>query len=384
MNVLHRLVRFTKSIYGELNYKIRGIKNNKIVLCSNFGTGYLCNPKYIAEALNRLYPGQYQLVLLIKNKTSLPSYIKQVKYGSFSACKELSTAHFWINNFRNDPKIVEKHDGQVYIQTWHGSLGPKRAEQDVEAHLSQEYISAAKYDGSITDLMFANNDLNERLFKNSFWYTGPVVRCGAPRNRPLLITGDDNAKKVRDHFGIGPEAKICLYAPTFRADGSMEAYRFDCDQVINALEKKFCTSFALLYRLHPNLRNSPRPSFLSNHIDATSYQDQQELLAASDIVISDYSSILEDFALTNKPAFIYATDLDTYTDDRGFYYPLSERPFPVATSSAELVKTIVEFDSQKYKRNVSSFFASKGLIDDGKGDEAIAEIIDGIARQKAN
>lgn len=348
----------------------------------NFGQAYTCNPKYIAEAVNRMYPGYFDIVLLMQKKSQdVPSYIRQVRYRSIAAQREWATARFWLCNFRNDKKYVPKRSDQIYIQTWHGALTAKQIEKDVENKLDRNYVKDAQYDGSITDLLFANNDLFERVFNEKFWYSGPVVRCGIPRNKPLTLANESISTLVHDSLGVSGEVAICLYAPTFRADLSMDKYRFDFDKTLEALERRFSKKFQLVYRLHPNLIREERPSFLAPYIDATNYPDSQELLAATDVLISDYSSVLEDFALTGKPGFVFAPDIESYLLERGFYYSLYERPFPVATTDDELLSKIERFDEEEYRNSLDSFFRRFNYEDDGYGDERIAEIIYALSKK---
>lgn len=361
--------------YGAKASGVGKTDYRKVVLMSNMGRGYLCNPKYIGEALNRLYPGEFDLVLLTNDmRPDVPDYVRQVAYGSHEAQEELASARFWVDNCRA-PKYTPKRADQIYIQAWHGYLGPKRIERDAEDHLPYQYVKDAKHDGAITDLMFANNDLYERIFQESFWYDGPVIRCGMPRNRDLVLGSPEAERKVRRSLDVPEGIGICLYAPTFRADGSMEAYRFDYSRLVRALEERFGRPFAFAYRLHPNIAGKPRPEFFKGHVDASTYMDTQELLAGCDVVITDYSSILEDFMLTGRPGFVYASDIDAYEGDRGFYYPLTARPFPVARNEAELVTGVLAYDEGEHRAAVERFARSVGLQDDGYGDERIARIV---------
>jgi CDP-glycerol glycerophosphotransferase len=365
-----------KDTYGKRLSRRSMVDYRKVVLSCNFGSGYLCNPKYIAEALERLYPGEFDIVLLVQEEDpSLPSHLRQVRYGSREAQCELATARFWIYNFRNDKKHVPKREDQIYIQTWHGAIGPKRIERDVEEALSQDYLRSAEYDGSITDIMFANNNLYERIFRSSFWYDGPVIRCGMPRNRDLVLGNPDAIAKVHRALGVSGSEAICLYAPTFRADGSMDAYRFDYARLLAALERRFGRKFVFAYRLHPNIASRPRPDFFRGYVDASFYPDSQELLAGCDVCITDYSSIIEDFMLTGRPGFVYAPDIEAYENDRGFYYPLSSRPFPFSMDEDDLVASVLSYSEEGQTRRVKEFEDSVGLLDDGHGDEVIAGLI---------
>ena len=87
--------------------------------------------------------------------------------------------------------------------------------------------------------------------------------------------------------------------------------------------------------------------------DVSKYSDIQELMLITDVGITDYSSWIFDFLLTGKPAFIYADDIYLYEDERGFYYPLSTTPFPIAQTSDELQRNIIKFDLQKYENKAN-------------------------------
>ncbi len=368
-----------KWAYGRKLAESTAVDPRKVVLSCNFGRGYLCNPKYIAEALERLYPGEFDIVLLLKEHDgSLPGYLRQVRYGSRAAQKELASAGFWIYNFR-DCRFVPKREGQFYIQAWHACLGAKRCERDVEETLGDSYVSLAKADGAETDLMVSDNRLTADIYQNSFWFDGPVLRAGTPRNRPLVFGDLVVREKVRRALGVPEDAALCLYAPTFRKDYSFDLYRFKYDVVRAALSSRFGKDFAIAYRLHPNMAALARPSFLNGLIDATDYPDQQELLVAADVLISDYSSIMDDWCLTGRPGFVYAPDLDDFNDDRGLYYPLDARPFPVASDSDSLIEAVETFDGAELSCRTEKFFAFAGLSDDGCGDEKVAQVIYSVA-----
>lgn len=373
--VLKGAVSHCKWAYGGWIAANAVVDPRKVVVSCNFGRGYLCNPKYISEAVERLFPGEFDIVVLVRKfDECLPSHLRQVRYGSLKAQRELATARFWIYNFR-DWRYVPKSRNQIFIQAWHACLGAKKCERDVEEKLGEAYVRQAQSDGAETDLMISDNRLTAEVYQKSFWFNGPVLRCGTPRNR-LLILGDPALKaEVRRKLGLADGVNLCLYAPTFRNDYSFDHYRFDFVGVANALRERFGVEFVLAYRVHPNMASLPRPSFFDGLIDASSYPDQQELLVASDALISDYSSIMDDYSLTNRPGFVYAPDLDDFNDERGLYYPLEARPYPVAKNSNELIRAISSFDESDFSQRKRNFFSFVGLEDDGRGDEVVARVI---------
>lgn len=357
----------TRFVDGEIDA-------GKIVASSYYGSSYSCNPKYITEALHRLSPA-VEIVWLVNPgvESSCPEYVRTVRYGTLRAQHELATASVWLNNVRG-PRYIRKKPGQFYIQTCHSSLSAKRCEADVADILDRGYVRAAMQDGSETDLMYANNAFRERLYQTSFWYNGPVVRCGVPRNKPLVFPDAETSRAIKSRYGLG-DRRICLYAPTFRKDSNVDAYRFDYRECLRALNKRFGGDFAFCIRLHPNIAELSRGVYGNEVIDMTDYVDCQELLAATDVLISDYSSVLEDFVLTRRAAFVYAPDIDRYLDDRGFYYPLDSRPYPVARNEQELVDAIEAFSQEDLEARIDEFQRRFDLKDDGMGAEFVARII---------
>ena len=115
-----------------------------------------------------------------------------------------------------------------------------------------------------------------------------------------------------------------------------------------------------------------------NIINANKYPDMQELLCATDIVITDYSSLMFDFALSKKPCFLFATDIERYKNDRNFYFDLIQLPFMVAETNELLVENILSFDESIYKGQLCEFFRNVGMIMDGQASKSVTEVILGI------
>ena len=103
----------------------------------------------------------------------------------------------------------------------------------------------------------------------------------------------------------------------------------------------------------------------------TLYHDMQELLCISDMLITDYSSSMFDFAMLHRPCLLYATDVDQY--DRGYYFDFAEMPFPLARNMQELESIVAEFDNELYEQRLDSFFEERvGFVEDGHAAEALA------------
>lgn len=372
-NIYSILKKFLKYIL-----LVTKIKNNKIVVCNFGGKGYGDNPKYIIEELvaQNLKLDIVWLVEDIKKyQNEFPKNIKLIKYGSLRGLYELATAKLWIDNARKY-FYTPKRKNQYYIQTWHGCIPLKRIEKDAESTLDSNYLEYAKNDSKMADLFISNSKFCTSLYEKSFWYSGEVLECGSPRNDILIKHSDKYSRYIKDYYNLSIDTKIAIYAPTFRKSNTLDAYKLDYNKCISALEKKFGGKWIILVRLHPNIsRLASSISYSSNAINASEYEDMQHLLAAGDILITDYSSSMFDFGYTKKPVFLFAEDIEEYKNDRNFYFDIECLPFKLAKSNEELEKNISNFDDDKYKYDLEKFMSKLEICENGRASYSVVEVI---------
>jgi CDP-glycerol glycerophosphotransferase len=136
-----------------------------------------------------------------------------------------------------------------------------------------------------------------------------------------------------------------------------------------------CDNLTVIVRMHPNLINKVDTSSLVNYegvVDGTLYPDMQELLSASDLLITDYSSSMFDFSMQRRPCLLYATDIEQY--DRGYYYDFTKLPYPLARNQEELLRIISEFNSEEYGSRLADFLDNElGVVESGVAAKALAE-----------
>lgn len=359
------------------------IQKNKVVICSYYGRGYGDNPKPIVNEILKK-DKSLSLIWLISNekeRASLPSEVKGVKMKSVSGLYHLYTAKVWVDNCRK-LHYISKRKNQFYVQTWHG-FSLKKIEKDAEQSLGDLYIRNAKSDSKKIDCIISCSGFMTKIYNDSFWYDGPVYTWGAPRNDIIVNNDIDCIKEVRNELNVQNDKKIVLYAPTFRRDLSTEAYSIDYYRLKAACEKRFGGEFIVLVRLHPNAARKSQNIFFDNVnlFDATYYPDMQELLCACDVVVSDYSSLMFDFALSGKPAFQFATDIDEYKKDRDFYFEIDKLPFLLAKNNDELENNITAFDEVLYKEQLDAFYDSSEIVRDGNSSAKCAELISNVCRK---
>lgn len=365
--------KMEQKIFDEM--KNFPLEQNKIFISCYEGMGYRCNCKYISEKLLQdRYP--VKIVWAVKDTYGLdvPDQIKKVTLYTEEYYKELYTSKICITNNTNQ-LFGEKRNDQYYINTWHG-FGPFKK---VQASLSsnKKRRDEIKEVNSKYDLFLTGSTFYSQVYRESFFYEGEIYECGAPRN-DVFFMNNTIKDSVYKKFGISSCKKIVLYAPTFRSDGekSFDYYDLDMPDILKALNTGFGSEYVLMYRFHHHLYAMGKcQGYYEGGIDVTYYPDIQELLVAADVVITDYSSLMWDFSLQRKPVFLYQNDEEDYRDDRGFYCPVSQWPYPRAHSKEELITIIKNFDNEKYIHDLNAFLEKYGSCDDGRASERTAEKI---------
>jgi CDP-glycerol glycerophosphotransferase len=365
-------------------FRIFPIQKSKIFIQNFNGKGYGDNPKYIAEEILRRRP-DFVIVWAVRpeSQKDFPQTVRTVPYISIRAIYEEATAKIWIDNCRKQ-LYVRKRKAQYYIQTWHGIAGLKKVEKDVEQQLSASYVKQAKYDSSLINLFISDSKFSSQLYLTSFWYAGKIFECGSPRDDILIRPNQNIRDKVQKYFNITGNTGIILYAPTFRNNFDINVYNIDYELILNSLNEKTKKTWIFLIRMHPNISEKSKHFSYNNKIlDASNYDDMQELLLISDILITDYSTCMYEYALMNKPAFLYINDYEQYIKERDYYFDLLSLPFPHAMNSNELLQKMFDFDTTPYLNSLNEFFSKVGIVKDGNASKKIVDrIIMEIEKQK--
>ena len=349
---------------------------NKVIFDNFGGRGMGDDPKYIAIELLRRHSKLGLYWIVSDKKIKVAPGITPIVLKSFFYYYHMMTAKVLVDNIKHSHHL-QKRKGQYYIQTWHATVPLKKVEQEV-FNLGQYYIINAVRHSIDTDLMYTNNDFHKYRFEHSFWYHGPVIKCDVPRLSILLNTPSGLRQQVCDNLAINGDKRIVLYAPTFRGNDNVGPVVWDYHKIIKELNKKFDSEFVMLLRLHPNLiSETSRLNFDDTVLNATYYPDMQELLAVSDVLITDYSSTMFDFGVTGRPVFLYCEDLIEYcSGDRALEFSMDELPFGIAKNEDEFVDCINKFSANDYSSRLTAFYDKIGLEDSGKGPKVIADIIE--------
>lgn len=371
-------------------FRIFPIRKKKIVFCCIEGTtGYTCNPKYIAEELLRRDAG-YELVWLVNDLSKkFPARIKVVHNTLWRRAYHLTTAHFWIDNSRKQLE-ARKRKGQTYIQTWHAKLGFKPTCLDRGASFSKIAYIVSKHDSDMIDYVLSNSKWYDDTLPTGMLYNGKILRTGSPRCDILVNDRGEVRRKVRTEYGLPEDARILMYAPTFRggSQGTNRAIEVnqgfpDYERLIRALEKYMGGSWYIFLRLHPQLVARDMDQGVTDGkdnsvMDVSRVDDMYEILAGCDAFMTDYSSAAFDAAVMKVPVFLYADDYGQYEGERGkLLWDLRKLPFPLALDDGELESRIREFDRVKYLDELDRLFRETEMVEDGN---AAGRVVDTMGK----
>lgn len=370
------------------------INQKKIVFTTIEGTtGYMCNPKYIAEEFlkrNKAKKTNYELVWLVNDPNkSFPEGIRVVQNTLHNRAHELSTAKFWIDNSRKQLEC-RKRKNQIYIQTWHAQLAIKPIGLQRGAHFSKIAYLVSKHDSDMIDYFTSNSSWFTNQMPEGHLYNGKVLKTGSCRCDVLINQREQKRKEIRERYNLPETTKLLMYCPTFRS-GSMGTNRTldkgeenfpDFTRLKQALEDRFSGEWTILLRLHPQLTYRHQSyeagkEQTENLIDISREDDMYEILAACDAFLSDYSASAFDAAVMRIPTFLFMKDYEEYIADRGqLMWTREELVLPSAMTEEELYQTIRTFDEQQYQNRLEDFFRQVDLLEDGHASERVADFIE--------
>ena len=358
----------------KLIFRLFPLNKNKIIFNNFNGRGYGCNPKYIAEELRNRGLDLDIVWIAPDTDTSLPESFRRVTYGGVKQLYEVATAKVIVTNVKNDLFFI-KRKSQLMIETWHGSYTSKKIEKQAPEKLSPEYLRESRKTSAQSDIFLSNSRALSRCFRDAFWCTCEILECGFPRNDIFFSPAEPIRQRVRESLGVPGDAKLVLYAPTFRDDGATDCYSLDIEGVLQTLCNRGGDWRAII-RLHPNVAETASIfTYNESVLNGSVYPDMQELLIASDILITDYSSTVFDFAVMNKPSYIFAPDYVEYQELRGLTDDFFNMPYKVCRTNAEVLAELALYTDGVGKQAAEKFMEFYGGVDNGTASKTVADRI---------
>lgn len=378
---------FNKSIAGH-----RIVENRIVFSCFEGDGGFCCNPRYIAEEL--IKRGGYEIVWLTHEPAlhMFPKEIHVVKDTIENQVYWLSTAQMWIDNYRK-PWGTVKRDGQIYIQTWHASMGFKAVGLYRENKFPEIARLISEADSMLIDYMLSNSEYCDSIYPKKLLYSGKTFRSGSPRCDCLIKKKNELHIKIRKQYGLPQDARLVIYAPTFRGGTQKDAKEvffempsLDFEKIKNSFVYKFGGEWFVLLRLHPQLAAKYSKMQIRNTtdhiIDVSMHEDMSELLGSSNVLITDYSSCAFDALFAHIPVFLYAVDVQEYVKNRGkFMWTKDQLPFSVAETDDELIHNIAKYDQDSYIKKADIFMKKHGVVENGDASRTVADKIEELLKK---
>jgi CDP-glycerol glycerophosphotransferase len=365
--------RVLRGVYYPLQQKLP--LRDAVVFVSWKGKQCGDNPLAIAQELRRRGDDREHIWAVADYSVPAPEGARTVLTGTEDYFEALARARYLVAN-DDMGGHYHKRDGQFYAQTWHGTPLKK-----IGFDISQpQFISGMGYfdvlaaDVARWDLLLSPNPFSTPIMRGAFRYDGEILESGYPRNDVLRSGEADRiAAEVRRRLGLPDGKKVVLYAPTWRDNQYYASgrYRFDLRLDLERAWRELGDDHVFLIRGHHHMAEDvpagTRPGFAVN---VTAYPDISELFLVSDVLITDYSSVMFDFAPTGRPIVFFTYDLEQYRDNlRGFYLEFeAEAPGPLLATSDEVVAAIGDIDAvaAAHRAAYAAFTAKFCPLDDGK------------------
>ena len=261
-----------------------------------------------------------------------PEGTRQVVRFSPEWYELIGRARYLVNN-TNFPDFFAKAPGQTYLQTWHDTPSSGSVTTSPSGSISRNYMRMMDAEAATWDYLISPSPYCSDIFPGAFHYDGPLLEVGYPRNDSLVSPASmERRDEVRRAFGIAPHHRVILYAPTWR-DSVRSGGRYSKVMHLDPDElTRRAPDTVVLVRGHSNTASTPslRARGVGRDVDVTLHPDINDLFLAADVLVTDYSSVMFDFALLDRPILLLTPDLDAYRDQlRGFYFDLAaDAPAP--------------------------------------------------------
>jgi CDP-glycerol glycerophosphotransferase len=319
------------------------IDQNLAVYAAYWYRGYACNPAAIYEKSKELAPrvrGVW-VVRTRKQAQALPPGVDHVIANTRAYYRLMARAKYFVNNV-NFPDDIVKRQGQVHLQTQHGTPLKVMGIEQINYPLGNGDLDFEKLLQRVDrwDYLVSANPLTTEVWDRSYPGKYEMLEIGYPRNDRFFRVTDEEVARLRAEIGIPEGKKAILYAPTHRDYMT----KFEPMVHIGRLTRELGDDYVILLRAHYFYRTrdlATRQGWPQDRvIDVSTYPIVEDLCIASDVLLTDYSSIMFDYAdLDDRPIVIYGNDWDTYVRTRGVNFDLmAESPGIVATTEHGLVE----------------------------------------------
>ncbi|MCX8528693.1 MAG: CDP-glycerol glycerophosphotransferase family protein [Rhodoluna sp.] len=341
---------------------------------SHRGSMVGCNPLDIFLELKATHP-ELKFYWAVGKGIAAPEGSQAVEFGTGPYLRALATSKWLVNN-TNFPWYFRKVEGQVYLQTWHGTPLKRLARDIATNYLTKSYLDTMDREAGYWDYLITPNEFCTVILPNAFGFNAQVIESGYPRNDRLTTSTAKDRQRIRESLGVSdPSVNLVLYAPTWRDFKRTATGKWD---TVNFMDPniELPDGFKMMFRGHSNTIDAHSAKVAGNAIDVTTYPDVTDLYIAADVLITDYSSVMFDYTVTGKPIMFLAPDLERYRAERGFYFDFeNEAPGPILQDDSEVLAALPRLDaiSNQYLDKYRAWQQKFNDLEDGKAAKRVVK-----------
>lgn len=379
--------KFTSDVYKKVFLKLP-VNENKVMLESFLGRNVSGQPKYIYDYMvKKGMDYNYKFIWILNDlDEEIPGKHKKVKRKSLKYYYHMATSGKWIFNARQADEIIKRPE-TTYLQTWHGTCLKKLAgdmssvdmggNTDIEEYRNRFFKNTSRW-----DYLLAQNDYSKEIFARAFNFKKDII-LGYPANDILYNKNNPSyINKLKEKLNIPKDKKVILYAPTWRDDAFYKKghYKLNLELELDKMQKELGKDYVVIIKAHYLIANSINLSdYKGFAYDFSKGYDIQELYLISDILITDYSSTMFDYANLKRPMIFFTYDLEKYRDNlRGFYFDFeATAPGPIVKTTEGVINSIKNIDSvtTEYKELSEAFYNKFCHVDNGNSAEKVVNIL---------
>ncbi|MBO2452188.1 CDP-glycerol glycerophosphotransferase family protein [Actinomadura barringtoniae] len=372
---LYAQERLRKDVYPRLcSEPLRDL----VVFDAYMARQYSCNPRAIYEELVRQRTDLDCVWVSRDGQFRAPHGARTVLVGSKEHYTALAHARYIVGNEAQQPWFDKRPD-QTYVQCWHGTP-LKRLALDVPAlpHMRKATLGWVRREVPRWDVLLSPNPFTSPIMRKAYQYGGEILESGYPRNDLLQRPeAPQVAAEVRRRLGIPEGKRVVLYVPTWRDDLYFARGRraFELALDLDRARAVLGPDHVLLLRTHYLVTDRSWSQVDDFVVDVSRYPDIAELYLAADVLVTDYSSAMFDFAVTGKPMVFFTYDLEKYRDKvRGFYFDFeAEAPGPLLRTSDETIAALRDMDGAAQHPAYGAFVDKFCPYDDGHAAERVIQ-----------
>lgn len=364
-----RLRQFLKMIVQNLilpiayrMYCLQSIQSDLVILADGHNTE---RPERMQRLYEMLVASDYQVMEWYVDYQSV-NYFKALN-NMLKFMKHYAKANFVVISDNFLPVASCKKRKETYvIQLWHGCGAFKKFGYDTEDDIPADYV------GNV----FQNYDLVPVSGPKSVEPFTSAMRLQEGVCQPIGVSATDvyfddeyNRQCCQEFYNQHPKAKgkrILLWAPTFRGNAS-DPYACGVES-IDRMKEYFAEEWYVLTKYHPHME--------AKGMQSSTDIPTERLLPVVDLLVTDYSSVIFQYAIYEKPILFFAPDLDEYWNQRGFYLEYEDLPGRIAKSEQELIDGIKQVDSEFDRDRINAFYNEYMVGCDGNATKRILDVMD--------